>query len=595
MADTSGQFTLRLLGAFRLRAPDGERIEIASKKGAALIAMLAMAGEGERTRGWLQEKLWGSRQHAQARSSLRRELSDLRRLLNAGAEPLLLTEHDRVRLDLRQLNVDARAAVLPEGANSEMIGALSYDFLEGLDIAGEEGFEEWLREQRTALKARALAEGRTRPNGDTHRGAEPALAPSFVSEADESFNPAPGEIRTAGERPTVAVLRFEHPTRTEEEVYLAEGITEEIISGLAKSRMLSVTSRHSSMTFDPKGLDTRGVCARLGVDYLVQGHVRRLGAAIRVSVALVNGAEDKTIWSARYDGPVDDLFAVQDQITTSIIGTLEPALLDHEELQSFQSATRNPRHWNLFMRGRWHFWRATLDDWAKARDFLTRALALEPDDVPTLSMLALCNLGEVWAGVATDSRAAVAEAHRLSLRAVSLDAADASAHNVLGTALSLMGRIDQALAEQRRALELNPYLAAAAGELGRLAVFAGRFDEAIAYSDRAIAASPNDPHAFVWFRNKALARFILGEYTEAARHAADACTRSPHQFFLHYLLGACYAAAGDQARALAAVEEGRRLHPHYTIDMMRVAYPFARAEYFDHYVEALRRAGWDDA
>jgi TolB-like protein/tetratricopeptide (TPR) repeat protein len=585
MAGGTGQFTLRLLGAFRLRAPDGERIEIASRKGTALIAMLAMASEGERTRGWLQEKLWGARQHAQARSSLRRELSDLRKYLNIEAEPLLITEHDRVRLDLRQLNVDARAVTFPGAQGAELVGSLSYDFLEGLDIAGEDGFEEWLREQRSVLK--------TRVGEPSRRGSTPVVAQ--VADAGEPLSPAPQAARTTGERPTVAVLRFEHPTNAEEEVYLADGIAEEIISGLAKSRMLSVTSRHTSLSFDASGLDMRGVCARLGVGYVVQGHVRRLARAIRVSVALVNGAEDKTIWSARYDGPVDDLFAVQDQITTSIIGTLEPALLDHEELQSFHSAIRNPRHWNLFMRGRWHFWRATLDDWAKARDFLTRALALEPEDVPTLSMLALCNIGEVWAGVAPNPAGSIAEAHRLGLKAVSLDGADAQAHNVLGTVLSLLGRFDQAVAEQRRALELNPYLAAASGELGRLYVFAGRMDDAIAYSDRAIAASPNDPHAFVWFRNKALARFVTGQYEEAARHAADACARSPHQFFLHYLLAACYAAADEPARARMAIAEGRRLQPRYTRRMLEVAYPFENRQHFERYAEALRRAGWDGA
>jgi TolB-like protein/Flp pilus assembly protein TadD len=586
MAGTTGPFTLRLLGAFRLRAPDGERIEIASKKGSALIAMLAMASEGERTRGWLQEKLWGARQHAQARSSLRRELSDLRKQLNTGAEPLLITEHDRVLLDLRQINVDARA-VIYSGVEGAELGSLSYDFLEGLDIAGEDGFEEWLREQRGMLKARAPGEA----NGRRETLSIPPAAP--IAEAGETLVPPPDEARTTGERPMVAVLRFDHPTNADEEVYLADGIAEEIISGLAKSRMLSVTSRHTSMSFDAAGLDMRGICARLGVGYVVQGHVRRLGRAIRVSVALVSGAEDKTIWSARYDGPLDDLFAVQDQITTSIIGTLEPALLDHEELQSFHSAIRNPRHWNLFMRGRWHFWRATLGDWAKARDFLTRALALEPEDVPTLSMLALCNLGELWAGVAPNAAASIAEAHRLSLKAVSLDNADAQAHNVLGTVLSLLGRFDQAVAEQRRALELNPYLAAAAGELGRLYVFAGRMDEAIACSDRAIAASPNDPHVFLWFRNKALARFIAGHYEEAARHAADACARSPHQFFLHYLLAACHAAAGEPARAKTAIAEGRRLHPRYTLDMLRIAYPFDTPGHFERYAEALRQAGWD--
>jgi len=134
---------------------------------------------------------------------------------------------------------------------------------------------------------------------------------------------------------------------------------------------------------------------------------------------------------------------------------------------------------------------------------------------------------------------------------------------------------------------------AAAGELGRLFLFAGRLDEANTFTDRAIGASPNDPHAFLWFRTKALAAFIAGRYDEAARHAADACARSPHQFFLHYLLAACHGAAGNLGQAQIALGEGRRLQPRYTLDMLKLGHPFANPEHFDRLAGALRAAGWD--
>jgi len=564
---TPGRFKLNLLGAFRLAGPDGERIEIASRRGVALIALMAMAPQGERSRGWLQEKLWGSRQQAQAQASLRRELVDLRKTLNIGSRPLLITEHDRVGLDLRQIDVDARA---PDAAGD----GRSHDFLEGLDIAGEEAFEAWLREQRGAQRAGAAS-------------------PRRLDDAIDGYRRESGPTSDGHERPRIAVLRFEHRSNAMEEVYLAEAIAEEIISGLARSRLLSVTSRHSSLAYDATGVDTRRICADLGVQYIVHGGVRQLGEMVRVSASLLDGALDNTVWSASYDRPTRDLLAVQDEITTAIIGTLEPALLGHEETRSFRSPARDPRHWDLFMRGRWHFWRATLPDWAIAHEFLIRALALEPEDVPTLSLAALCHLGEVWAGVAENPTATVAQAHGLALKAVSLDGSDAYAHNVLGMALSLMGRLDQAMAEQRRALELNPYLAAADGELGRLCVFAGRLEDAIAHSDRAIAASPNDPHAFLWFRSKALACFVARDYALAARHAADACARSPHQFFLHYLLAACHAASGDLAQARIAIGEGRRLQPRYTVEMIALAYPFADPEHLARYTAALAEAGWE--
>jgi hypothetical protein len=156
--DMSGEvpaYTLNLMGPFRLLRPDGARIEVTSKRGVALIAMLAMAAEGERTRDWLQDRLWSQRQRPQAQSSLRRELTNLRRSLNHRQPPLLICEHQRVKLDLGQLRIDARPASDDLLAS---VGALAAgEFLEGFDLAGEEAFEEWLREQRSAQRARADA------------------------------------------------------------------------------------------------------------------------------------------------------------------------------------------------------------------------------------------------------------------------------------------------------------------------------------------------------------------------------------------------------------------------------------------------------
>ena len=136
-------YVLELLGPFRLRAPDGRRVEIPSKKGQALIAMLALAGGGERTRSWLQDKLWGSRQAAQAQASLRNELSSLRGAFSSNDPVLLGADHARVWIDLSLVKVDARRFDETSGVVGE--------FLEGLDIAGEDGFEDWLRDERARL------------------------------------------------------------------------------------------------------------------------------------------------------------------------------------------------------------------------------------------------------------------------------------------------------------------------------------------------------------------------------------------------------------------------------------------------------------
>jgi hypothetical protein len=207
MVSTVVRYRLSLLGPFRLLNPASERIEIPSKKGIAVIAMLAMAKKGEQTRGWLQDKLWGKRRRAEAGGSLRRELSTLRRHLNGRSEPLLICERDRVRLDLNLIEVDTRNLAPDQTAVDE--------FLEGLDIPGEDGFEMWLREQRRALfpPARRL------------HARVPPHAPLLPAHIIDTAQPPPGFDGI----PALAVLAFTNATGEEDNDYLAEGISEELI------------------------------------------------------------------------------------------------------------------------------------------------------------------------------------------------------------------------------------------------------------------------------------------------------------------------------------------------------------------------------
>ena len=147
MGATEPAFALRLLGAFRLDAPGAQRVDISSKRGQALIAMLATAGGGERTRSWLQNRLWGSRGNDQAQASLRRELSNLKKAVNRPGAELLKADYNRVWIDLALVQVDLRELDRPPGS----------ELLEGLDIAGEDGFEDWLREERGRIASRAVS------------------------------------------------------------------------------------------------------------------------------------------------------------------------------------------------------------------------------------------------------------------------------------------------------------------------------------------------------------------------------------------------------------------------------------------------------
>lgn len=447
-------------------------------------------------------------------------------------------------------------------------------------LAEEEAAGAFAIETLTRIGYRLSSSAPTRP-GVAVVDAAPAMA--------SSRKVAPSQGR---DRPRLAVLAFAHPSDAGDEVQLAEAIAEEVIAGLSRSRLLTVIARQSSLNFDTRGLGAAQICAELAVDYIFQGQVRRSPSGVRISAHLMCGRDDQTVWSGRYDRPLDDLFAAQDEISAAIVSTVEPALLGHEEARALRAAPESRDHWDLFMIGRWHFWRSTLPDSRKAKEILLQALTLKPDDAPTLSLLAHCCLVEVWGGTARDPRAAIAEAHQHALRAVHLDGSDAFAHFTLGVVLSVMGRPDQEIAEQRRAIDLNPNLPAAHGQLGRVYAFAGQVEDALACSDRAIKASPNDPHLWLWLLSKAIACFVAERHDEAAEHAAAACAIRPDYFFLHFLQAACAAGAGRLADARVAMDEGLRIMPRYTLAALKLGHPFAHPEHMDRYVAALRVAGW---
>lgn len=419
---------------------------------------------------------------------------------------------------------------------------------------------------------------------------------------------APASTSAGRARPRLAVLEFTHQPGDEEQAWFAEALADELTAGLSKSPLLAVTPRSAFFHSDAVGHAPGAICARLGVDYVLDGKVRSLGGTVRVTVDLIQASDETSAWSARYDRPITDLFSMMNEITSAIIGTVEPAVLEREETREPKTPEHSLQFWRLFVLGRRHFWRSTSEDVRAAEALLEQALALEPDDVSALAILAHCRLFEVWVGTAISPVAAIAEAHRIALRAVSADASDAFAHYTLGVVLSMMDRLTEAKAEQRRALELNPYLAAASGEMGRLLAFEGQSQDALAYSERAIAASPNDPHAWLWFRSKAIARFTAGDYDAAARDAADACARGPERFPLHYLLAACHSNAGHPDQARRALEDGERLargrrspdRPQnagsaYGLNALKTGHPFVLASDLNRLVNALQKAGWQTA
>lgn len=390
---------------------------------------------------------------------------------------------------------------------------------------------------------------------------------------------------------SIAVLPFVNLSDDPEQEYFSDGLAEDIISKLSRSPWLFVIARNSSFAYRQPSPPAADVCRALGTRYLVTGTVRRSGTVVRITADLVDGHNNETLWSQRFDRPLTDLFEVQNQISTSIVSAVEPVYLRREELRTSRSEAPDMQYWELLMRARWHFWRTTRENIDASRACLAKALEAKPDDPQCLALLSFTHMSRVWAGWAADPKQEIFEANRLALRAVSQDDTGSYAHFTLGTALSCAGNLPQAIAELEHALLLYPQFAGAAGELGRLLAFSGRTDEAVEYVLQAMDASPHDPHLSLWVRTRAIACYVDGDYAGAVKYAYQATAKRPDWFFNYYLLAATQAAVGDLEEARKSLAQGQR-DRSYNLQVLRIGHPFVDERMFNHFVENLRKAGW---
>ncbi len=413
---------------------------------------------------------------------------------------------------------------------------------------------------------------------------------SAAEPAQPSLPPANLGADSALKR-SVAVLPFANLSGDRDNDYFSDGLAEDIIAHLTRSRWLFVTSRNSSFTYRGEPVAAKRVAQEMGVRYVVYGTVRRAAHVMRVTAELVDGVSGDTLWANRYDRAPNDLFAVQDEISSAITSAIEPVYLHHESQNAKDRDANSLAQWELVMRARWHFWRSGRDHVDQAGEFLAQAIKARPQDSGALALMAFVHLTRVWAGWATDLRAELAEAMRVATLSVRADDSNPSAHFALGTALSVSGQSHRAVDSLKLALNLYPQFAAAAGELGRVYAFMGLSDEAHEYALQAIDASPHDPHLSLWLRTRGIADFVRGEHDSALKFAREAAAKRSDWFFNHYLVAACAHLAGDSSQAEAAMQQASE-HGKYSPQMLRFGHPFTRAEDSEKFNQALKALGW---
>src|SRR5262245_5065834 len=377
--------------------------------------------------------------------------------------------------------------------------------------------------------------------------------PVRVYELQTTGGVARASVLALPDKPSIAVLPFQNLSGAIEQGYLADGITEDIITALTRFHWLFVIARNSSFVYKHKSLDAKQIAQELGVAYLIEGSVRKSGQRIRISAQLVEATSGKHVWAERYDLELTEVFAIQDEIAERVAGAIEPELLKTEGAQAAARHTDNITAWDLVRRGTWHFHQVTRENHLKARELFRQACKLDPELPEAHLWLGRVSAGVVAYGWSDNPVADLQEGMEAALKAVQLDERNPYAHYALAIVSVYADRFEQSISATRRAIEISPSFALGHLVLGMAFLFSGRASEAIAPLEYGLRLSPYDPQNFVWFNILALARFFSGRAEAGLEAAARALQVRPNWSTSLEVLVCCYAALGkwDEARRCA--------------------------------------------
>ncbi len=391
------------------------------------------------------------------------------------------------------------------------------------------------------------------------------------------------------DRPSIAVLPFVNMSSDAEQEYFVDGMTEDIITALAKFRWFFVIARNSSFTYKGQSIDVVRAGRELGVRYILEGSVRKAGKHLRITVQLVEAETGSHLWADSYDRELTDIFAVQDEVTRNIAAAIEPALARTESQLAARRPPANMLAWDFFLRGQWHFHQMSRDNRDKAMACFERALALDNELADAHIGISRILHGNLVYGRGTDRQGELRRAGAAARRALELDNDNSWAWYCLAMAQSTGGDAVAAAESAARAVELNPSLAWAHFAVAVANLYLGQPEAGLTAVDAALRLSPNDPQRFAWLATRASALYLQRRYDEAIQTASRSL--SAHRFTTAIrVLAASYAQLGLPRQAEAAVAEMlTSADTERTVaDVVR---PFMRAADRELYADGLRKAG----
>jgi adenylate cyclase len=396
-------------------------------------------------------------------------------------------------------------------------------------------------------------------------------------------------------RPTVAVLPFRTIGGTEDDRYFGDGITDEIISGLSRSRGLYVIARNSTLRYRDRGTDLRQIAGELDVRYILDGSVQRQKNRLRINCELINVAANRPIWAERFEGSSDDLFEFQDRITGSILGTLEPRVRAVEAACVRDHPTESLDAYHCILKALARLYLFTPESYQTAGELLERAIALDPSYPQAYAYLAWWHNFRIGEGWSVDPEADRARALAVSQRAIELDSEDPFVLAVGGHVLAFLGRRPrEAIDLFEQALALNQNSAFAWGLSALTLAYLGKPDEALDRLQNVWRLNPFDPLNFFFWIITGIAEFVAGRDAEATAWLRKSRRANPRFIACLRMLAASLALSGDETEARAIAQELLAIEPSFRVSTFVSWYPLQRKDDLTRLEAGLRAAGLPD-
>jgi adenylate cyclase len=392
------------------------------------------------------------------------------------------------------------------------------------------------------------------------------------------------------DKPSIAVLPFQNMSGDPEQDYFADGIVEDIITALARNRWLFVIARNSSFTYKGRSVDVKRVGEELGVRYVLEGSVRKTANRVRITGQLIDAATGAHLWADYFDGALEDIFELQDNVTSQVVGQIAPKLQQAEILRARRKPTESLDSYDCYLRGLARVHQNTREVIDEALGLFRLAISLDPEYASAYAMAAGCHvllLANGWI-----SAEDVAEAERLARRGADLGRDDAVALCVSGITLAtVVGDVADGVAFVEQSLKLNPNLAHAWECSAWAKIILGEPEVAIQHARMAMRLSPLDPLTYATQSALAAAHFFAGHYDEAVTWAEKSYREQPNWVPATRFSVASLALAGRMDAAKAAMERLRRLDPDLRISNLHKLLPYRRREDAEKWAMALRMAG----